>query len=293
MSTNTDQVNAFMTFLTLSPDHPFSLDRTLGCGQVFRWDRDESGWWYGIVSDRAIRIRQDASRLSFEGAPAKFIRHYFSLDQDLTSILDAIDQDPIIHASIGMSRGLRLVRQPAWECLISYICSTNSNIPHIRKRIAAIAKMSGKEITFKGRTFHVFPDPSAISGSGPDILAGCKLGYREPYVSRTSGTVLNVKQWEERISSLPYEEARRQLMTLPGIGPKAADCVLLFAFQRYEAFPVDVWIRRIMQQHYLPSLNSSAPLTNKEYDRIRGFAKSHFGGYCGYAQEYLYASREG
>ena len=281
-----------MTSLTLAPGQPFSLDRTLGCGQVFRWDREKDGWWYGIVGDRAMRIRQDGSRLTFEGAPARFIRHYFSLDMDLPPVLEAIDRDQFIHAALTTSRGLRLIRQSPWECLVSYICSTNSNIPHIRKRIGAIAGMFGREIVFKGRTFYTFPGPSAISCGGTDNLAACRLGYRQPYVAATSCMMTNVQRWVETSATLPYEDARKALMTFPGIGPKAADCVLLFAFQQYEAFPVDVWIRRIMQQQYLPSLNCDASLSNREYDTIRRFARNHFGEYCGYAQEYLYAARE-
>jgi len=109
----------------------------------------------------------------------------------------------------------------------------------------------------------------------------------------TSCTVTDVKSWEETIRRLPYAEAHKEMMKLHGIGPKAADCILLFAFQKYEAFPVDVWIRRIMQEHYLPGLPTDAPLSNRDYDTIRRFARNHFGEYCGWAQEYLYAGREG
>jgi N-glycosylase/DNA lyase len=104
--------------------------------------------------------------------------------------------------------------------------------------------------------------------------------------------ITDVKQWEDTITALSFEDARRELMKLKGVGPKAADCILLFAFQKYEAFPVDVWIRRIMQKNYLKTLNTTSALTGREYDTIRRFAKNHFGEYCGYAQEYLYAARE-
>ncbi|NLD56762.1 MAG: 8-oxoguanine DNA glycosylase, partial [Methanomicrobiales archaeon] len=109
----------------------------------------------------------------------------------------------------------------------------------------------------------------------------------------TSNTVTDAVVWEKIIQKLPYENARKELMQLHGIGPKAADCILLFAFQKYEAFPVDVWIRRIMQEHYLPEMEADAPLTTRGYDTIRRFAREHFGEYCGWAQEYLFAGREG
>jgi N-glycosylase/DNA lyase len=281
-----------MPSLTLHADQPFSLDATLGCGQVFRWDRQEDDWWTGVVEDRLIRCRQDGDRLEYAGAPGSFIRHYFSLDTDLCSILASIDRDPFVHEAIARSRGLRLVRQPPWECTVSYICSTNSNIPTIRRRIASIAARFGKTIEFEGKTYHAFPEPAFIACAGNDGLTDCRLGYRQPYVFGTSCLVEDPACWEKTIRRLPYEDARRELMRLHGVGPKAADCILLFAFQQYEAFPVDVWIRRIVQQHYLPLLPQGAPLTAREYDAIRSFAREHFGEFCGYAQEYLYAARE-
>jgi len=282
-----------MPKISLSADLPFSLDQTLACGQVFRWERTEEGWWYGVVGEMVIKIRQDGSNLVFEGAKTAFIRHYFSLDLDLKKIIKTIDKDPFIHAAISQCTGLRLVRQPPWECTVSYICSTNSNIPTIRRRIASIAQQFGKAIEFEGQMYHTFPDPSPISCGGLEGLTECRLGYRQPYVFRTSCSVTEEKHWEEMIRRLPYEDARKELMKLHGVGPKAADCILLFAFQKYEAFPVDVWIRRIMQQNYIKTLDLEAGLTNRDYNTIRQFAREHFGEYCGYAQEYLYAAREG
>jgi N-glycosylase/DNA lyase len=281
-----------MNTITLAADQPFSLDQTLSCGQVFRWDKGENGWWYGVVGDRAIKILQENKRLIFMGASKQFIRHYFSLDLDIHPILKSIDRDPFIHAAIQQCLGLRLVRQPPWECTISYICSTNSNIPTIRRRIAAIAERYGKAFIFDGVAYHAFPKPSSISCRGYDGLKDCRLGYRQSYVFGTSCSITNEKEWEETVHQLPYKDARKELMKLQGIGPKAADCILLFAFQKYEAFPVDVWIRRIMQQQYLPSIVSGSSLTGKEYDTIRTFARKHFGEYCGYAQEYLYSARK-
>lgn len=282
-----------MPSITLHPHQPFDLDATLTCGQVFRWDRTTDGWWYGVVSGRVLKIRQVGNRLTFSGAPASFIHTYFSLDQDLNDILGSFDRDPFIHRSIVENRGLRLVRQPPWECAVSYICATNSNIPTIRRRIASIAQRCGRPVAFEGKTYHAFPDPSSILCGGHDGLTECRLGYRQPYVFGTSAIVTDEKAWEKLIRRLPYEDARRELMKLHGVGPKAADCILLFAFQKYEAFPVDVWIRRIMQEHYLPELSRDAPMTKREYDRIRSFAREHFGEYCGWAQEYLFAGRVG
>jgi N-glycosylase/DNA lyase len=282
-----------MPKISLSSNQPFSLDQTLGCGQVFRWERTKDGWWYGVVEGKVIKIRQDESNLVFEGAKTAFIRNYFSLDIDLEKVIKSIDCDPFIHAAISSCTGLRLVRQPPWECLVSYICSTNSNIPTIRRRIASLAEQFGKAIEFEEKTWYTFPNPPSLSCEGYEGLTICRLGYRQSYVFGTSCSVTDEKQWEETIRILPYEDARKELMTLHGVGPKAADCILLFAFQKYEAFPVDVWIRRIMQQNYITNLDLKTGLTNRDYNTIRLFVREHFGEYCGYAQEYLYAAREG
>lgn len=279
--------------LVLSPGQSFSLDHSLGCGQVFRWEQTDDGWWYGVVGDKVIRIRQDGNRLTFEGSSKKFILDYFSLDLDLRPVIKSFDRDPFIHSAIEKCRGLRIIRQPKWECLLSYTIATNSNIPTIKRRIAAIAETFGNEILFEGRTFYSFPEPGLISCEDESALNCCKLGYRQPYVFRTACKIPDREVWERKVSSLPYEEARKELMKCTGIGPKAADCILLFAFEKYESFPVDVWIRRIMQEHYPVPADSGKPLTKKEYDAIRGFGLEYFGRYCGYAQEYLFAAREG
>jgi len=283
-----------MPRITLRHDQPFSLDQTLGCGQVFRWDRIPDGTWTGVVEGQVIRCRQKGRALSFAGADEAFLRHYFSLDLDLVAILESIDCDPFIHAAIEQCRGLRLVRQPPWECLCSYICATNTNIPAVRRRVSALAEQFGDAIEDGEKAFYSFPHPSRISCTGTaSSLAECRLGYRQPYVFTTACDAAAGDRWEGGIAALPYEKARRELMKFSGIGPKAADCVLLFAFRKFEAFPVDVWIRRIMREHYLPELPQDAALTTREYDTIRAFARRHFGPYCGIAQEYIYAAREG
>ncbi|MFZ1127643.1 DNA-3-methyladenine glycosylase family protein [Methanoregula sp.] len=282
-----------MPRIALHPDQPFSLDQTLGCGQVFRWNHMPDGSWTGVVEGQVIRCRQKGRTLSFTGAGETFVRHYFSLDLDLLAILDSVDRDPFIHEAIGECQGLRLIRQPPWECLCSYICATNTNIPAIRRRVATIAQQFGDAIEDGDTTFYSFPDPLRISCTGTvSSLAECRLGYRQPYVFKTACDTAARDSWAETIDALPYEEARRELMKFPGIGPKAADCVLLFAFQKFEAFPVDVWIRRLMREHYLPALPQDTALTGREYDEIRAFARKHFGMYCGIAQEYIYAARE-
>ncbi|MDH7593036.1 MAG: DNA glycosylase [Methanomicrobiales archaeon] len=272
--------------ITLLHDQPFDLDLTLGCGQVFRWARKD-GWWAGVVGDRLIRVRQEGRRIFFEGAGKNFIRDYFQLDLDLEAITSSFDRDDVIHRAIEGCRGLRIVRQPAWECTISFICATCSSIPMIKRRIEMICQKMGERLSGPASDYYRFPSPEDLAVTDPAILKECRAGYRGEYIRQAAARISTDGGWEERIHSLSYPEAREELMTLPGVGKKAADCILLFAFGRYEAFPVDVWIQRIMQANYPEAMEGRGDPCS----RIGRFARHYFGPYAGYAQEYLYASR--
>jgi N-glycosylase/DNA lyase len=278
-----------MTTITLRPDQPFDLDRTLSCGQAFRWERVE-GWWQGIVEGRAIRIQQDADLLTFSGVDAEFICDYFRLDQDLPGILTSIDRDPVIARAIQECWGLRLVRQQPWECLASYICATNTNIPAVKRRVALMAERFGGPVDGPFGIAYTFPEPEVLASAPFDDLWDCRLGYRTDYVSSAAALVAEHPDWVERVAALPLEDARQVLMELRGVGPKVADCVLLFAFGSFEAFPVDVWVHRIMAATYLPDI-AGRSCKPSDYERIRRFAQNYFGKYAGYAQEYLYCMR--
>jgi N-glycosylase/DNA lyase len=238
------------------------------------------------VGKEVIRIRQKERHLIFEGTSSEQIRNYFGLDADLGLILNSIDRDPVIHRAISDCNGLRLVNQPPWECLASYICATYANIPGIRKKIALLSRTFGEPVSGgQGNVFYSFPSASTLADSAPCDLSRCSLGYRAPYLCATARDIASDPGWVERIHALDYDEARRDLMQLKGVGPKVADCVLLFSFGKYEAFPVDVWIARIMQRHY--------GVREKEgYEQISRRGREYFGLYAGYAQEYLYGDRE-
>jgi N-glycosylase/DNA lyase len=274
-----------MPRITLAEKSPFSLDLTLGCGQVFRWKKTGE-WWTGIVEEEVIRIRQEDRILTFDGTSKKRIFDYFGLDCDLCYILDTIDCDPVIHAALDNCRGLRLIKQPPWECLASYICATYANIPGIRRKIALLSETFGRPIYRDANpVFYSFPSAEKLADSALCDISRCSLGYRAPYLCQTARDIAADPGWVDRIYALGYGPARQELMRLMGVGPKVADCVLLFGFQKYEAFPVDVWIARIMQHCYgIPEKGG--------YERISRRGRELFGAYAGYAQEYLYADRE-
>ena len=277
----------YMHHLTLDRETPFDLGKTLSCGQVFRWKKDD-GTWTGVIGEQVVSIRQGGSRLSWSGTGKDTIVRYFSLDTDLPAILEEIDRDPMIHRAIGQSKGLRIVRQPPWECLASYIIATFTNIPSIKRRIGLLCQAFGKEICAGSEPWYSFPDPGSLKDGGDCLLDTCRLGYRAPFLCETAGRIAADPGWADRVASSSYEDARSMLMHYKGAGRKVADCVLLFGFGRLNAVPVDVWIERILRTCYFDN-NPTGTMT---YEYMRHFAQDYFGEYAGYAQEYLFSIRE-
>lgn len=280
-----------MRSIRLRADQPLDLPLTLSCGQAFRWE-ERDGRWEGVVGGMVWRLRQEGDRLDYSGTNSRAVRRYLALDEDLPAILASVDRDPIIHRSIEACRGLRILRQDPWEILISFICATNTNIPRIRRMIASLATGFGKPVPGGDRSRYSFPTPKSLSGSCGDHLADCRLGYRDRSVAEAAERISGDPGLLDRIAGLPFGEARKGLLSFRGVGPKAADCILLFGFHRLEAFPVDVWIRRIMYAHYLAPLKGSKVPSEKEDRRIRQYGQKHFGAYAGYAQEYLFCARD-
>jgi len=254
----------------------FSLKHTLECGQFFRFTRVLDTY---IVqsSDRIFSLWQRGSSLFYEGVEEPFLVQFFRLDDDLDAIMKKIDQDPVIHQAIKKYRGLRLIRQDPWECLLSFLCSSAKAIPHIRSMIEILCKSSGKKVFWKNYMGYGFPEPHGIKT--PYQLEPVRAGFRTDYLFKVScgmdrSQLLSLK-------GLSYREARGQLMGLSGVGEKVADCTLLYSLDFLEAFPMDTWIKKGLQKIYFKG--------EKVGEKVMGeFVYNHFGPYAGYAQLYLY-----
>ena len=276
-------------------DVPFDLDFSLCCGQVFRWQK-LGGWWYGVVGENVVKVRQEGAKLEFEGVSEDFVRYYFGLTDDLKEISYCIARDDFIRKALQNYRGLRIVRQVPWECLISFICATYKSIAAIELMLKKISLKYGEKQVFDGMDFYSFPTVERLANSSENGLRECGLGYRAKYVRATAKKILREQIEIEDLKNMPYLEARKMLLEFSGVGFKVADCVLLFSLGKREAFPVDVWMKRVILNHYallLPELfvkklQSHDSLTNSEYLKISNFARNYFGAYAGYAQEYLY-----
>ncbi len=274
---------------------PFNLDVTLRCGQVFRWER-RGEWWVGVVGNRVVKVRQTEGLLDFSGADEKFVKHYFSLDHDLERISREIGKDAYVKVALRELWGLRLVRQEPWECLISFICATYKNVAAIRQMLQRLAAKFGETVVFESEEFHGFPSAAKLAGASLEEIKACGLGYRAKYVLETSRIVADGSFKVDELRAMLYGEAKAILLTLPGVGQKVADCVLLFSLGKLEAFPVDVWVKRILLRHYakhfdkelVEKLSGQGSLSDSQYEQLNSFGTAYFGGYAGYAQEYLY-----
>lgn len=293
---------------TVAIESPFNLDYTLESGQAFRW-QNNGEWWYGTVPGGALKVRQEGEVLrcvsSSDLVDGAFARSYFRLDVPLDKVLASIMKDETINLAIQTFYGLRLMRQDRWECLASFVLATNSNIPRIKKMIQAVCARFGVSFVFEGVEYRAFPSPEALSEASISDLTACGLGYRASYLKRVAASVDRGAVDFSEVPLLGYEEARDVLVKqfqgeklFPGVGPKVADCVLLYSFDMDEAFPIDVWIARQIASSYPDLLDDKirarlsshgkASLGRGDYGRISSNARRYFGRYAGYAQQYLF-----
>ena len=279
----------------LNASVPFDLGFTLCCGQAFRWDK-QGDWWRGVVGEHVFKIRQSGNILEFENINARFVKNYFGLDDDLLNIFSQIRKDKHLIHAIEAFKGLRILRQDPWECLISYICATYKNIQAIKQMLSSLCKKLGDKIYFDGYDFYTFPAPQRLAKATAKELAKCGLGYRARYVSETAKMVYENDFELESLRKLSYEKAKEELLNFLGVGLKVADCVLLFSLGKLDAFPVDVWIKRVILKYYATNfpneftrkISGKKSLTSLEYEKLNLFGRKYFGDYAGYAQEYLY-----
>jgi N-glycosylase/DNA lyase len=278
---------------------PFSLEHTLDCGQLFRWQK-LGDWWYGIVADKVIKIKQENDNLSFQFFPQTenngFLENYLRLDDNLPKIFSEVSKDDYIKRAINKFYGLRLIRQEPWECLASYICATFKGIPAIKKMINNISRCFGNKINFDGYCFYTFPKPEQLVQACSKDMRACGLGFRAERILETAKRINNGELDLENLKHFDYSHAKKELLQLPGVGHKVADCVLLFSLEKLESFPIDVWMKRAATQLYakhfdpefIKRVANKASITSKEYETIGLFGREYFGKYVGYAQEYLF-----
>ena len=210
------------------------------------------------------------------------IERYFALDHPLAEICDSFPKDPVMNAARNFCHGLRIIRQPKWECLATFICSSMKQVAHIRQISLALRKRFGEQRRIDDRLVYTFASPRRVAQASEKELRDCKLGYRAKNLRATARLVSSGQADLEAWSALSDAELRKQLCALPGVGPKIANCVMLFAYERLRAFPIDVWIERVLRQHYFSRRKKMTA------QRLREFSETYFGEHGGYAQQYLF-----
>ena len=259
----------------------FDLALTLGCGQVFHWRRHGAGW-LGLIGEAPCYAEQHGDTLLVPRGMEKIAARYFALDHPLEKMRATFPDDPAMNAAADACRGLRLVRQPHWECLATFITSAQKAVVHIAQISHTLRERYGRAVNWNGERLFSYPDPGALAALEEKDLRACALGYRAKNLLRTARMIAGGEVDLESVASLGDEEAALELQRLAGVGPKVAACALLFGFERLAAFPIDVWIERILRSIYFARKRK---VTTK---RLREFSARYFGAFGGYAQQYLF-----
>jgi N-glycosylase/DNA lyase len=262
-----------------APD--FDLAKTLDSGQVFHWEKIDQGF-IGAIGDQPIYAKQRGDKLFVSGGCTDLAHKYFALDHPLADICASFPNDPVMRKAREFCRGLRIIRQPKWECLATFICSSMKQVAHIRQISKKLRERFGDARKIDNYVVHTFPSTQRIAASSEKELRGCALGYRAKNLLATARLVANRDVDLEQMSALSGVELRLRLCQLPGVGAKIANCVMLFAYERLHAFPIDVWIERILREQYFARKRKITP------ERLRSFSESYFGQHGGYAQQYLF-----
>ena len=265
----------------------FHLDHTFDNGQCFRWNREPDGSYTGVAFGKVINIDYQENTLILKHATARDFheiwKDYLDLDRDYGTIKKHLSQkDKAMEKAISYGGGMRILQQEHWETLVSFLISQNNNIPRIKKCVEGLCTNHGSPLgIYNGREYFSFPSAEVLAKLSVEELDTCRLGYRAKYIVETAKQVMS--DGGETLASLkkmPAEEAYEYLLTLSGVGPKVANCIMLFAIGSYDSFPLDVWIKRVMHQIYR--------IEEGNVKKMKAYAAEYFGEYGGIAQQYLF-----
>jgi N-glycosylase/DNA lyase len=256
----------------------FNLQATLECGQVFHWVRQGAGY-AGVMDRTAVYVEQRAEALLATRGAEEAVSRYFGLDHPLAEIYATFPCDEAMRGAVEFARGLRVIRQPLWECLATFLTSSMKQVAHIAQMSHAIRRKYGQAVA---PGFYAYPTPAELARASEEELRACSLGYRAKNLLATARMVAEGALDLEAVRGLGPAEALAELCRAPGVGVKVANCVLLFGYEHLGAFPIDVWIERVLREHYFKGRRRVTTARLQEYSR------DYFGPYGGYAQQYLF-----
>lgn len=267
----------------------FKVKDIFECGQCFRWNEEPDGSYTGIFGHNVLNVKEEKDIVITgicDGNIEDICKNYFDLDRNYEEIKETLSLiDDNMKESIKYGEGIRILNQDLWEMIISFIISANNNIPRIKGIIERMSAKYGQEIRFRGTSYYTFPTIDELSQASVKDLKDLGLGFRDRYVYETTKKIKEGKINLENLKQEPTNEVRKQLLTLTGVGPKVADCIMLFStLKRFDVFPVDVWVRRVMNDLYIH--NEDETKVNKK--QIQEIARDKFGALEGIAQQYLF-----
>ncbi len=261
----------------------FIPEHTFECGQCFRWDKQPDGSFIGVANSQAVRISAAGSTVEIEGITPEdyesFWKRYLDADRDYSAVKNAVNINEAMDKAVNFGSGIRILRQDFFEALISFIISQRSSIPKIKSCVNKLCKLCGEKIMFEGRDYYSFPTPKKVAMLSESDIRALGVGYRAPYILKAAQAMLNGEIDEKLLDASDTPSARKKLLSLYGVGDKVCDCVLLFSLGKYDLFPADVWIKRVMEEEF----------DSKDAKKL---GESQFGSYSGFAQQYLFYWRK-
>lgn len=281
------KVSCENNIVTVDGVNDFTLSQILECGQCFHFDKLDEEVYEVVAFGRAVKMEQTDKVLRIYGSSMEdyegIWKLYLDMDNDYGLIKQSvIKADGALKTAVDEKSGIHILNQDFFETLISFIVSQNKSIPQIKQCVKNISHRFGDEVIgYNGEAFYVFPDVQRLHDATEEELRECKVGFRAPYIKNATEAVYSGAVTKEKLDEQDIAQARELLMTIKGVGEKVANCVLLFGLGRREAFPVDVWMKRIMEQMYFDGKDT------KKQD-IEAFAVNKFGDLGGYAQQYLF-----
>lgn len=273
--------------VVLTQVQDFEPKHIFECGQSFRWTPEEDGSYTGVAGGRILNVAKQGEDVYLNNTTLEdyenFWRHYFDMDRNYEEIRNQLAlMDPHLQAATEFGQGLRVLNQDSFEAAISFIISSNNNIPRIQRAVEYLSRHLGEPIgEYRGKDYYAFPTPKALAHASSEVYRQSNVGYRESYIRDTS-IIQHTGQMDiYKLVNLPTAMAKKELIRLPGVGPKVSDCILLFGLEKEEVFPVDVWVRRVMEELYFQK-------NNQDLQKIRQYALEKFGLLSGLAQQYLF-----
>ena len=260
------------------------IDNSINSGQVFLWEKCGSNW-YGINGQDILKINKNAVIKSIQNSKTDFFRK----KDNMQEIIKSISKDKTVKQAINQYDGLRIFRQDPFQCMISFIISSNSNIQKIKNSLEKMTKKFGVKVQIQNKEFFLFPKPEKLANASIEEIKKCGVGYRAPFIKQAAEMVFSKKIDFKYLEKLNYKEAKKNICLIPGVGNKVADCILLFSLNKLEAFPLDTWMIKILEKYYSNEFKiETKTITQKQYEILHEKIVNYFGPYCGYAQQFLF-----